>query len=68
MNKVTISTTEASKILEMDRATLEAWIRQGNCPFGVYVRKEGNAKGSYHIFTVRLEAYLKAKDMKNLTV
>lgn len=60
---VTISPTEAAPLLEMDRATLEAWIKQGNCPFGQYIRKEGNHKGTYKIFRERMRAYVSAQDM-----
>jgi len=66
IGSITIDPRKAVELLhcEMDRATLEAWIRQGNCPFGVFVKKEGKQRGHYVIFRERLEAYISAQDLK----
>lgn len=47
-----ISTNEACEILnhEINPIALQAWVRQGNCPLGVYVKKEGKMRGSYHFY------------------
>jgi hypothetical protein len=63
MERVTLSPAEVASLVEMDRATLEAWIRQDTCPFGEYIKKEGNRKGCYKIFKARFEAYMSAQDM-----
>lgn len=68
MESITLTPTEAVTILnhEMDRVTLEAWIKQGNCPFGNYVKKEGCQRGHYIVWRERLKAYASAQDLKVL--
>lgn len=60
----TMSTTDAAPSVDMTRNELEAWIRQGNCPFGVYIRREGSHRGAYKVFPKRLKAYVDAQDMQ----
>jgi hypothetical protein len=58
-----IPVATAAKRIGIKVDTLEAWIKQGNCPFGVYIKKEGRTHGSYTIFRAHFEAYMSAQDM-----
>lgn len=53
----------AAKRIGMKADTLEAWIKQGDCPFGIYIKKEGRTHGSFTIFRARFERYMVAGDM-----
>lgn len=66
MGNIVITPTQAAEMLngELNRFILEAWMRQGDCPFGKYIKKEGCNRGKYIIFKERLEAYIKAQDLK----
>lgn len=55
---ISLSATEVSKTLGMDRKTLCTWIQTGKCPFGSYIKKDGAGKGSYYINGKHLDAYL----------
>lgn len=59
-----IPLNEAAPLLGMDRKTLMAWIRMKICPFGAYIREEGQKAGHYYINRTRLEAYLSGEDMR----
>lgn len=58
-----ISVAVAAKRIGMKIVTLEAWIKQGNCPFGVYIKREGRTHGSFTIFRARFEKYMAGEDM-----
>ena len=58
-----MTTATAAKRIGITVITLETWIRQGNCPFGVYVKKEGHSYGSYIIIRQRFEKYMSGEDM-----
>jgi hypothetical protein len=64
MEKAILSPREAEPMVGMNRASLEAWIRSGKCPFGVYVKKDGREKGHFYIYRARLNAYITASDMR----
>lgn len=57
-----LTPTVAAPRLNMTAAQLMAWIRTEKCPFGIYLKKEGNRRGEYIIFETRMEAYLNADD------
>jgi hypothetical protein len=67
IDSLTLTPFEASQIVGINRFQLESWLKQGNCPFGVYIKKEGNLRGHYVIYRARLEAYVKGSDMKPST-
>ncbi len=54
----------AAKQIGMKVDTLEAWIKQGDCPFGVYIKKAGRTHGSFTIFRTRFEKYMAGGDMR----
>lgn len=60
-NILPVAATAAQIGMKVD--TLEAWIKQGNCPFGVYIKKEGRTHGSFTIFRTRFERYMAGLDM-----
>lgn len=64
-----ITTKEACEILnnEICPTALQAWIRQGNCPLGVYIKKSGTRRGNYKCFkdvveTVAKEGFMKLQE------
>jgi hypothetical protein len=61
-----ISVAAVAKQIGLKADTLEAWIRAGNCPFGIFIKKEGRTHGSYTIFRVRFEKYMAGEDMKQM--
>lgn len=58
-----IPVATAAKHIGIKVDTLEAWIKQGNCPFGVYIKKEGRTHGSFTIFRERFERYMAGMDI-----
>ena len=54
-----LTPTIAAPKLGMTAAALMAWIRTSECPFGIYLKQEGNSRGEYIIFETRMEAYIK---------
>lgn len=61
---------EAAKILHIRLDTLMAWIQEVDkngrpvCPFGKYIKREGNHRGHYIILRERLNAYISGADLK----
>lgn len=53
----------AAKQIGIKVDTLEAWIKQGDCPFGIYIKKEGRTHGSFTIFRARFEKYMAGNDI-----
>jgi hypothetical protein len=54
---------EAAGLIGLKVSTLEAWIKAGDCPFGIYIKKEGRTHGSYTIFRRRFNKYLAGADL-----
>jgi hypothetical protein len=52
-----VDISEAANILGLDTDTLKAWIKQGNCPFAIYIK----SLNRYAIFLKRLNAYINAE-------
>lgn len=61
MEQLFISTKTACQILgnQINPIALQAWIRQGNCPLGVYIKKEGKRRGDYKCFKDVVESVAK---------
>lgn len=59
-----LTPTIAAPLIGMTAASLMAWIRSDTCPFGIYLKKEGNSRGEYIIFKKRMEAFINAEDLK----
>lgn len=57
-----LTPTIAAPKLGMTAAQLMAWIRTEKCPFGIYLKREGNSRGEYIMFEKRMEAYINADD------
>ena len=55
---------KAAPLIGLDRKTVMSWIRSGTCPFGAYIRDDGQKRGHYYINRTRLEAYLSGEDMR----
>lgn len=58
-----ITLKETARALYLKDDTLMAWIQRGDCPFGVYVKKEGKTHGHYIIIRKRFEKYMSGEDM-----
>ena len=58
-----LTPTLAAPKLGMTAAALMAWIRTEKCPFGIYLKQEGNSRGGYTIFEKRMEAYIKGEGL-----
>lgn len=65
-----ISTKKACELLnnEINPTSLQAWIRQGNCPLGIYIKKEGAERGSYKCFSDVVESVARSGFKKILEV
>lgn len=50
--QIFITVQEACQILgnEICPTALQAWIRQGDCPLGFYVKREGKRRGNYKCY------------------
>ncbi len=69
MESPRITMAETAEILHISQSMLMRWLQQTDangrpiCPFGCYVRLDGNRKGHYIIIRARLEKYLSGADM-----
>lgn len=61
MERLTV--TAAAPLVSMSAAQLMAWIRDGKCPFGIHLIKEGNRRGEYIIFEKRMNVFIEGADM-----
>lgn len=58
-----LTPTIAAPKLGMSAAALMAWIRTEKCPFGIYLKKEGNRRGEYIMFEKRMQVFIEGMDI-----